>query len=322
LADRNSVDSFYRGDIAQTIADEFKKNGGIVTAKDLADYRAHELEPLQMKWKDTVVYTAPLTAGGLSILQMLTILREMNWAKLPTGFEKTHGYLEALRLCWRDRLEHLGDPGHVEVPIKHLLAAGYANDLGRQVQKAVKENKALPIQISAAPDDGTMNLSAVDCHGNMVAMTLTQGGSFGSKVTVEGLGLVLGHGMWRFEPKPGHPNSVAPGKRPLHNMCPSVVLRKGKPVMAVGGAGGRMIPNSILKVLTDFVALEKTMEQSMAAPRLHNEGNMNVSVEREWPASELEEMKKLGYKTSTGNQAIVSAVSFTPITGECNGVTR
>jgi gamma-glutamyltranspeptidase/glutathione hydrolase len=128
--------------------------------------------------------------------------------------------------------------------------------------------------------------------------------------------------MWRFEPKPGHPNSVAPGKRPLHNMCPSVVLRKGKPVMAVGGAGGRMIPNSILKVLTDFVALEKTMEESIAAPRLHNEGNMNVMVEHDWPASELEELKPLGYKISTGKQATISAVSFNAKTGECNGATR
>lgn len=322
LADRNSVDSFYRGDIGQRIADEFKKNGGIVTARDLADYHAREVEPLQMRWKDSVIHTAPLTAGGLSILQMLTILREMNWAKLPTGFAKTHGYLEALRLCWRDRLEHLGDPAQAEVPIKHLLAADYARELGKQVRKAVKEKRALPIEVSATADDGTMNLSAVDCHGNMVAMTLTQGGSFGSKVTVEGLGLVLGHGMWRFEPKPGHPNSVAPGKRPLHNMCPSVVLRKGKPVMAVGGAGGRMIPNSILKVLTDYVALEKTMDESIAAPRLHNEGNMNVMVEHDWPASELVELKQPGYNISIGKQATISAVSFNAKTGECNGATR
>jgi gamma-glutamyltranspeptidase / glutathione hydrolase len=322
LAKRNSVDSFYRGDIAENITGQIKKNGGMVTAEDFAAYKACEVKPLELKWNDLTIYTAPLTAGGLSILQVLTILKAMDWAKLPAGVAKSHAMLEALRLGWRDRLALLGDPEKVEVPIKHLLSLDYAQELAKQVEQTVKDKKPLSLKIGSAPDDGTMNLSSVDRHGNMVAMTLTQGGSFGSKVTVEGLGVVLGHGMWRFEPKPGHPNSIAPGKRPLHNMCPTVVLRNGKPALAVGGAGGRMIPNSVFDVLTHYVALGETMEQSVAAPRLHNEGNMNVEVEEHWPKTEVEFFKSLGYTVKVGKQAYVSAVSFDAKSGECHGMAR
>lgn len=322
LAESNSADAFYDGELARKIADAFQKNGGLVTTRDLAEYRAREVEPLSLKWGNLTIHTAPLTAGGLTIVQILNILQEMGWKKLRSEPERTHAFLEALRLSWRDRLALLGDPEQVEVPIKHLLSRDYAHELANQVRKTVKDKKPLSIHTPEVIDDGTMNLSAVDSAGNMVAMTLTQGGAFGSKVTIEGLGLVLGHGMWRFDPKPGHPNSVAPGKRPLHNMCPSIVTRKGKPVLAVGGAGGRTIPNSILGFLTNYVALEKSMDEAIAAPRLHNEGNMSVEIENSWPKAEVDYLALLGYKITVGPQAYVSAVSFNPKTGECRGVAR
>ncbi|MDB6121194.1 MAG: Gamma-glutamyltransferase [Pedosphaera sp.] len=322
LAERNSVESFYRGDIAEKIAAEFKKNGGILTAEDLASYKACEVKPLELKWNDFTIYTAPLTAGGLSVLQVMAILKALDWGKLPTGITRSHARLEALRVAWRDRLALLGDPEKVKVPIDHLLSGSYAKKVAEDVKHAVKAKKPLSLDTKKELDDGTMNLSSVDRHGNMVAMTLTQGGAFGSKVTVEGLGVVLGHGMSRFEPQPGHPNSVAPGKRPLHNMCPTVVLRKGKPVMAVGAAGGRMIPNSIFDVLTNYVALGKTMEESVAAPRWNSEGDMNLKLERAWPEAEAEFFKSLGYKVDFGKGAYVSAVSFDPKTGEGRGAER
>src|SRR5207244_8366758 len=109
----------------------------------------------------------------------------------------------------------------------------------------------------------------------MVALTLTHGGAFGAQVTVDGLGLILGHGMSRFDPRPGRPNSPGPGKRPLHNMCPTVVVRDGRAVLALGATGGRKIPNTVCDVLTHFVARDWSLADAVAAPRLHPEGDTN-----------------------------------------------
>jgi gamma-glutamyltranspeptidase/glutathione hydrolase len=162
----------------------------------------------------------------------------------------------------------------------------------------------------------------VDKQGNLVAITLTHGNGFGAQVVVEEFGLVLGHGMSRFNPRPGHPNSVAPGKRPLHNMCPSIVLRAGKPVLALGGAGGVLIPNSMFNVLLHYLTGGGLMETALAVPRLQNTGTLEVSVEKNWPEAEIEYLKSIGFRVRTGLSAYVSAVSFDPRTGERQAKSR
>src|SRR5207248_5858529 len=117
-----------------------------------------------------------------------------------------------------------------------------------RVRTALARKKPVEGKGEERPAGGTIHLTAVDGTGMMVALTLTHGGGFGAQVTVDGLGLVLGHGMSRFEPRPGHPNSPGPNKRPLHNMCPTVALRDGKPALVLGGRGGRRIPNTVLGV--------------------------------------------------------------------------
>jgi gamma-glutamyltranspeptidase/glutathione hydrolase len=320
LARQNSVESFYRGDIARRIAAAIGRNGGLVTFADLTAYHAREVEPLHMKWKDFTVHTAPLTAGGLTILEMLSIAQALNWENLPAP-ERTHARLEAQRCAWKDRLELLGDPESVRVPVERLLSGEYARETAATIQTAVKEKKPLTIQVEANPDEGTTNISAVDKQGNMVAITLTHGHGFGAQVLVEEFGLVLGHGMSRFNPRPGHPNSVAPGKRPLHNMCPSIVVRAGKPVLALGGAGGLLIPNSMFNVLLLYLT-GASMEQALAAPRLQNTGTLDVSVEKNWPEAEIEYLKRIGFKVRTGLSAFVSAASFDPRTGERHAASR
>lgn len=322
FADHNSVDSFYRGDVARKIAEAFQKNGGLVTEADLAAYRAREVEPLQFSWHGGAVFTAPLTAGGLSILQALQVLKAMDWDKLPPDVKRAHAQLEALRIAWSDRLQLLGDPEKSKVPVEKLLSPDYAKESARKVQAAVKAGKPVPLKVASRFQDGTVNLSSVDRDGNMAALTLTHGAGFGARVTVDGLGLTLGHGMSRFEPFPGHPNSPAPGKKPLHNMCPTVVLRDGHPVLALGGAGGRKIPNAIFDVLTRYVVLGETMEPAVAAPREHTEGTLALTLEKAWPAEEAEYFKSVGYDVKTGPSAKVSATAFDPATKSCRGVSR
>ena len=172
------------------------------------------------------------------------------------------------------------------------------------------------------PQDGTVHLSAVDGHGNMAAVTLTHGDTLGARVTVDGLGLVLGHGMSRFDPRPGHPNSPGPGKRPLNNMCPTIVLRDGRAVLALGGTGGRKIPNSVLDVLVRYAGADATMKSAMAAPRLHTEGDVKLTLETGWPSDQAEFLKASGYTVQTGPSAVVSAVSFDPESGKSIAATR
>ena len=326
LAQRNSVDSFYRGDLAQRIAESFQKYGGLVTAKDMAAYQAREVEPLRFEWNGCDVRTAPLTSGGLTTLQALATLRALDWGRAgglqPPSLTATHARIEALRIAWADRLALLGDPQHAQVPVAKLLSADYAKETAERVRRAVKDGKPLAHAAESRPHIGTINLSVVDKAGNLAAITLTHGNDFGARVTVDGLGLTLGHGMSRFDPQPGHPNCPGPGKRPLHNMCPTVVLREGRPVLAIGGRGGRKIPNALFEALTHYVALGQPMEAALAAPRMHTEGSLNLELEAKWPADEAESLGKLGYKTKTAGSATLSATAFNPKTGEGRAAMR
>ncbi|HEV3142568.1 MAG TPA: gamma-glutamyltransferase, partial [Gemmataceae bacterium] len=320
LADANSVKAFYRGEIAQKIAAEFRKNGGLVTASDLAQYEACEVAPLVLEWNGRTIYTAPLTAGGLTVIQALTTLKALGWEKLDANDPKTtHSRLEAVRLAWHDRLTLLGDPQKVDVPVSRLLSKSYADAAAERVRKAVADGKALPANSDGRKADGTIHITAVDSRGMMVALTLTHGESFGAQVTVDGLGLVLGHGMSRFDPNPKHPNCPGPAKRPLHNMCPTVVLHDGKPIAAMGTTGGRRIPNTLFDVLSNFVGLGQPLKDAAAAPRLHTIGNLDLDLSKNTPAAIAEYLKKAGYNVKTGPGANFNGIARDPKTAEVTG---
>jgi gamma-glutamyltranspeptidase/glutathione hydrolase len=315
LARANSVEPFYRGEIGRHIAAEFRRHGGLVSAKDMAAYKAREVEPLELEWRGFSIRTAPLTAGGLSILQALSILKALDWDKLSATSSRTHAQIEALRLAWADRLALLGDPEKVKVPAERLLSEKYARELSSKVESAIKDGKPLPLKIGSRAQAGTIHLNSTDRHGNMVALTMTHGNAFGACITVEGLGLLLGHGMSRFDPQPDHPNAPAPRKRPLHNMCPTIVLRDGKPLLALGATGGRMIPNAIYNILAQFIGLGASIDDAVAAPRLHTDGNLDLTLERKWPETEVDLLKKIGYHVKQGNSANAHAIFVNPQTG-------
>ena len=154
-----------------------------------------------------------------------------------------------------------------------------------------------------------------------VALTLTQGNAFGSGVTIEGLGLTFGHGISRFEVRPGHPNSIGPGKPPLHNMCPTVVVREGKPHLAIGGAGGRRIVNGVFEVLLQY-ATGAQLENAIAAPRLNTFGGLELEMERNWPKAEADYLKSIGFNFVIGPAARITAVSIDWQTGEIQQASR
>jgi gamma-glutamyltranspeptidase/glutathione hydrolase len=313
LADRGGVDSFYRGDIARRIAAAFREHGGLVTAEDLAAYRAEEVAPLALEWRGYTIHTAPLTAGGLTVLQALATLKALDWDRWDRSDPAaTQARVEALRIAWQDRLRLLGDPRHAAVPVERLLSEGYAAASAERVRNAIKQKKPTPGTSDNRPASGTIHLTAVDASGLMVALTLTHGGGFGAQVTVPGLGLLLGHGMSRFDPRPDLPNSPGPGKRPLHNMCPTVVCRAGRPVLALGATGGRRIPNTDCDVLTYRIGEGRALDEAVRAPRLHTEGDLNLTLEAKWPTAEVEYLKQVGYTVKAGPAATLNSLERGP----------
>ena len=323
LADRNSVNSLYRGDIASEIAAAFQKNGGLVTAKDLADYKAIETTPYELSWGDYKIYTAPLGACGLLVLEALSILKALKWERVKQSRqEATHARLEALRLAWKDRGDYFGDPNFTDVPIKKLLSEDYAREQAALVQSAVKAKKALSLKLERIEQIGTLHISAVDQQNNYASITLTQGSSYGAQVYVDSIGMVLGQGMARFDPRPGHPNSVAPHKRPVHNMAPCVLMRHDKPIVAVGAAGGTKIPNSLYDFFSYYIGRGKSMEDSLDQPRMNCIGIPSVTVEKTFPKDEADYLQKVGFKVSQGLGAFVSGVTFDTKTKIGRGKTR
>jgi gamma-glutamyltranspeptidase/glutathione hydrolase len=322
LAKRGSVESFYRGDIAAKIAVAFKAHGGLVTEADLAAYCAPQVKPLSLTWHDRTVRTAPLTAGGATILEALAVLDALKWDQWTDAARLLRGRHETLRLVWDDRLRHFGDPQQVQVPLDRLLSPSHAAELAKKIEQSLRDNKPVPARTDGNFADGTRHISVVDGRGMMVALTLTHGSSFGAQVTVAGLGLTLGHGMSRFNIEPGHPNSVAPGKRPLHNMCPTIVLSDGRPTLALGGRGGRRIPNAIFEVLAQYVGRGVRPKAALAAPRMHTEGGMKVELEKDWPESAVSQLKGVGYTVTRAASATVSAVWREAASGAASGASR
>jgi gamma-glutamyltranspeptidase/glutathione hydrolase len=323
LAKRGSVESFYRGDIAAKLAAAYRQHGGLVTEADLAAYQAREVDPLTLTWRGATVRTPPPTAGGATVLETLAILKDLGWDQWPADDPRLfRARLEALRLAWDDRLKYFGDPVKGNVRLSRILSTEHATELAAKVQQALRDNQPVPAQTDGRSAGGTAHFSAIDGHGMMVAVTLTHGGSFGAQVTVDGLGLTLGHGLSRFDPRPGHPNSPGPGKRPLHNMCPTVVLHESRPVLAVGGRGGRRIPNAVLEVLAQFIGRTVNPADAIAASRLHTEGGLRVELEPAWPEATAARLKDIGYTVVRAPSSVVSAVWLDTKSGTVQGASR
>jgi len=307
LASQNSVDDFYRGGIAQQLADAFQSNGGLVTAADLAAYQAQTTAPLVLQHGKRSVCTPPLTAGGSSVLQMLH-----TWLALPDELRsqpnsRPHCIAETMRLAWRDRLTLLGDPAASAVPHAKLLSQDYAQQSATAVATAVNQGQILDHQLTANNQAGTIHISAADDQGNLIALTLTHGNSFGACVTAGGLGLTLGHGMSRFDPSPDHPNSPGPGKKPLHNIVPVIACEDSKPQFAIGGAGGRKIPNSIFSVLRPWLADNTSLDDAVAAPRIHTEGTLTLELTANSAPTDKARLETLGYTVRSGGSAVLAA---------------
>lgn len=257
---------FYSGELGHRIAQYVTSIGGILGVDDMAAY-APRVEPaLRTTYRGHTVFASGLPAGGLTALQVLNFLDCFPASIALDAPEYWHRLGELMRMAWQDRIRYLADPDFYEIPVERLLAKDYA--MGRTETLRHFPASIAPQQAPGLPaPPGTIHVSAADCDGNLVAATLSQGMAFGSCVTVPGTGILLGHGMSRFDPRPGRANSVAPGKRPLSNVSPMISCLPERD-LALGTRGGRPIINVCAQLVHRIVDGSLTPAQALPMPRL------------------------------------------------------
>jgi gamma-glutamyltranspeptidase / glutathione hydrolase len=331
---RNGPDEFYTGETARLLAAAMAANGGLITLADLAAYRAVERTPLTGRYRNyTVITSPPPSGGGYGLLQMLAILD-------GTGFEQSgagsagaiHYIAETMRRYYADRNTYLGDPDFVANPVAALLDPAYIARRRASIDpaKATPSTVIRPGLDAVARRGGpagppartesaeTTHFSVVDAEGNAVAVTYTLNGGFGNGITVPGLGFLLNNEMDDFTSRPGaanlfglvqgEPNVIAPGKRPLSAMAPTIVLRDADLFMVLGGPGGSRIPTAMLQVMLNVMDFGMNPQEAVDAPRFHHQWLPDaITVERGFSPDTLALLRARGHdvRNETGPVAAV-----------------
>jgi len=281
-------DVFYRGWIADRIAADMAAHGGLITRADLAGYRARLRQPIRSTFLGhEIISMPPPSSGGVSLVEMLNVLEARgieHTARLSP--EAIHLMMEAMRRAYLDRARFLGDSDFVKVPIARLTSKAYARDLARSIEPARASLSAeLGKDILSVPQrpepDETTHFSVLDRQGMAVSNTFTLEGSYGSHVVIAGTGILLNNEMGDFNRHPGltddtgtigtPANLIAPGKRMLSSMTPTIVTRNGRVVLITGSPGSRTIINTVLGVVLNVTAWGLTGADAVEAPRMDHE---------------------------------------------------
>lgn len=300
---------FYEGETAKLIADEMKKVNGIITEEDLKLYQAKERAPVVFDYKGYTIISMPLpSSGGIILEQCLKMIENRGIEKM--GFHSAKAIqlmTEAERRSYADRAEFLGDPDFVKVPVKQLTSQTYLEERMKDfVPGKAGSSKATKPGTVKKESEETTHLSIVDKWGNMVAVTTTLNAGYGSKTVVAGAGFFLNDEMDDFSVKPGVPNmygavgteanAIAPGKRMLSSMTPTVILHKGKPFMVVGTPGGTTIPTSVFQSVVNVIDFGLSAEDAVNKPKFHHQWLPDrIDVENDFPQNVLDTLQQMGY---------------------------
>lgn len=287
------ANAMYRGEIPREIVRQVRAHGGVLSEEDFVHYTPMLVEPAKIDYRGYEVFTPPPPSGGITSIQAMKILEQFDLSSLPRwGAEYVHLVAEALKRCWGDRNQYLGDPQFVDVPMEMLLSADRARKFADEIRKGGVAN------VTGKADSGphTVNVVAADAEGNLVSLTATQGFLFGSQRVAAGLGLLLGHGMSRFDYEPGHPNAPAPWKRMQHNMSPMIVLKDGKPLVAFGMPGGTKIVNVTAQIAMGFLDFDLPPNEAVRAPRVHTEGADPIIVTSSIDKQVVQELERIGHQ--------------------------
>jgi gamma-glutamyltranspeptidase/glutathione hydrolase len=291
-------DALYDGVIGQMVTRDMANCGGLITMEDFKRYEVKSRKPVRCTYRDyEIVAPGPVSCGGTHIIQCLNILEEFDVRSLGYGTARYfHLLAETLKIAFADRYAFMGDPDFVSIPLEWLTSKGYAALRRRDInlKKAASYPPGKPgSTIPASPD--TTHITAMDSQGNVVTMTQTIHEAFGSKVTTPGTGMLLNDTMYLFDPHPGKPNSIAPGKRQVSFQSPTIVLKNGKPLMALGTPGGSRIFAAVLQAIINVIDHGMTLQEAVEAPRIWTQGQ-EMLVEEGVRKHVLDELARMGHK--------------------------
>lgn len=318
---------FYLGPVADAIEEQMNKHGGIMRQSDLAKYRVRLRKPIRGNYRGyEIISMPPSSSGGVALVEMLNLLEPFNLTRTIKQDPDLamHYQIEAMKHAFADRSRFLGDTDFVKVPVERLTAKSYAYLLAQTMDR--EKSKTLDAYgLAAIPDDaGTSHLCVVDATGNVVVSTETINTGFGSLVAIDEWGLILNNQMDDFVSEPGKPNAygliqsksnaIAPGKRPLSSMTPTIVLKNGEPFLMLGASGGPRIITSVLRVLLGVIDYEESLEEAMTALRPHHQWQPDkVYFNFDPPAGLKKTLQRRGHEiASKSKTGIVQAILRTP----------
>ena len=333
-------DAFYTGWIADRIAEDMAANGGLISKADLAAYTAKERAPVKGTFLGyDIISMGPPSSGGTALVEMLNMLESLDIQKKARGSaDALHLVTEAMRRAYLDRARLLGDPDFVDVPVAKLTGKPHARDLIKTVdRKKASSSVALgkDIVTVATPQepDETTHFSVIDKDGMAVSNTYTLEGGYGSHVVIKGTGILLNNEMGDFNKKPGTTNLtgdigtpanvIAPNKRMLSSMTPTMVARNGRLVLITGSPGGRTIINTVVNIVLNVTAWEMTGREAIDAPRSHHQWLPDaLTIEENGVSADvLAKLKSLGHDvTMRGRQGSAQSIWLHPVTGTAFGV--
>lgn len=320
----NGSYEFYNGETAKRIVSYVQELGGILSLDDLRNYRAQWRKPITFTYKDYTISSMPLpSSGGICLAQILKSVEPYNIGQYPhNGEQYIQLLVEAERRAYADRAYYMGDADFVKVPTQQLLSPDYLKERMSSFSwdKASKSTEIAHGKIVGYESDETTHYSIVDRFGNAVAVTTTLNTNYGSKVYVKGGGFFLNNQMDDFSIKPGEPNTyglvgseknaIAPNKRMLSSMSPTIIEKEGKLFMVIGTPGGSTIITSVLQCFLNVVEYGMTMQQSVSKPRFHHQWLPDdVMYEPKGFAPEvIANLKAKGYKPREENFVIIGKV--------------
>jgi gamma-glutamyltranspeptidase/glutathione hydrolase len=325
-------DAFYRGRIADQIVAEMARSGGLITKEDLAAYRPIEREPLRGTYRGYgILAMPPVSSGGVALLEFLNILEAYPIGTLGHNSPQTiHLVAEAAKRVYADRTEWLGDPAFFRVPVAGLISKRYAERRRADINpdKATPSSQITHGNPAAYESDQTTHYSVVDADGTAVATTTTLNGWYGNGQVVAGAGFLLNNEMDDFVSKPGSPNmygllggkanEIAPHKRMLSSMTPTIVTRDDRAFLVLGSPGGSRIITTVLQVVMNVLDLGMDVQEAVDAPRFHHQWLPDViRLERRgFPADVVKALEGRGHTIVVqGEMGDVHAIMIDPKTG-------
>lgn len=306
---KNGAKGFYEGETATLIVDEMKRGGGLITLEDLKSYQAKLRTPIVFNYRGYgVISFAPPSSGGILIGQMLKMIEPFNVQKM--GYQTAESVqlmIEVERRAYADRAAHIGDPDFYKVPQKTLLSNAYLKNRMQDYKPGIAGSSDQTVAGNAPISEETTHFSVIDPEGNMVAVTTTLNGGYGNRTVVGGAGFILNNEMDDFSAKPGSPNmygaiggeanSIAPHKRMLSSMTPTLLIKNNKPYLTVGTPGGTTIPTSVFQTIVNLVDFNMSLEDAINNPKFHHQWLPDdVSIEKTFNQNTKAALEKMGYR--------------------------